>query len=63
MLASAEGRIGILKILLQGKPNIDLKDDNGCTAIDHAIINNNNKLSVNHLYPYVFSLSLAALYN
>ena len=46
MLAAAEGRIGILKILLQGRPNAELKDDNGCTATDHAIINNNNKLSV-----------------
>jgi len=52
MLAAAEGRIGILKILLHGKPNADLKDENGCTAIDHAIINNNNKLSICHCIPF-----------
>ena len=63
MLAAAEGRIGILNILLQGKPNTDLKDDDECTATDHATINNNNKLSVIHLYSDVFSVSLAALYD
>ena len=45
MLAAAEGRIGIIKVLLQSKPNTDLRDEYGCTAADHAIINNNNRLS------------------
>lgn len=57
MLAATEGRIGILKILLQSKPNADLTDDNGCTAIDHAIINNsNNELSVIYYVLYVSTL-------
>lgn len=57
MLAAAEGRIGILKILLESKPDADLKDDNGCTAIDHAIINNNNnELSVVHCVSSVSTL-------
>ena len=66
MLAAAEGRIGILKILLQGKPNAELKDENGCTAIDHAIINNNNKLSVLYcVYSCVDNLNtlFAVLFN
>lgn len=53
MLAAAEGRIGILKILLQSRPNAELKDEKGCTAIDHAIINNNNnKLSISIIVMY-----------
>jgi len=43
MLASEKGRIGILKLLLQSKPDAKLKDEKGCTATDHAIINNNNE--------------------
>ncbi|XP_065909397.1 ankyrin repeat domain-containing protein 36C-like isoform X2 [Dysidea avara] len=42
MLATEKGRIGILKLLLQNKPDVKLKDEKGCTARDHAIINNNN---------------------
>lgn len=56
MLAAAEGRIGILKVLLQSKPNTDLKDENGCTAADHAIMNNNNRLSVIHFCSRVLQL-------
>ena len=66
MMASAKGRIGTLKILLQSKPNAELKDENGCTATDHAIINNNNKLSA--LYCVlscvaIVNMLLAALFN
>lgn len=63
MLAAAEGRIGILKIILDSKPDAELKDDDGCTAIDHAVINNNNKLSFSYFSCIISTPSLVALYS